>query len=130
MSEMYEQSQLRQYRKWRQFDAGTWAWILHKVTGWALTFYLFMHMTVLSTSLLGPTVYTNTIGGLESLLVVRVLELMLLAAGVFHSINGLRLVLVDLGIGLKSQALSFYVSLALTGLAVLASIPRFIGGVL
>jgi len=127
---MYEQSQFQQYRRWREIDAGTWAWILHKVSGWALALYLFMHMTVLSTALLGPAVYTNTIGGLESFLVVRLLELALLAAAVFHTINGIRLVLVDLGIGLDEQALSFYVSLVLTGAIVLASVPRFLEGVL
>jgi succinate dehydrogenase / fumarate reductase cytochrome b subunit len=47
----------------------------------------------------------------------------------FHILNGLRLLLVDLGIGLESQDKSFYASLVLTGAIVVASVPTFLAGV-
>jgi succinate dehydrogenase / fumarate reductase cytochrome b subunit len=47
---------------------------------------------------------------------------------VFHIMNGIRLLFVDLGMGLEVQDKSFYASLVLTGAIVVASIPTFLGG--
>jgi len=89
---------------------------------------VFTHIAVLSTAISGASAYTDTIQGLESLLVVRVLEVGLLAVAVFHILNGVRLLFVDLGLGLESQDKSFYASLIVTGVIVLASIPTFLEG--
>jgi succinate dehydrogenase, cytochrome b556 subunit len=116
-----------------------WAWIFHKFTGWVLVGYLFTHIAVLSTAIpaagageaammAGNDVYTQTIVTLEGLLLVRVLEIGLLAVAVFHILNGTRLLLVDLGLGLGSQDNSFYASLILTGAITVASVPTFIAG--
>jgi len=105
-----------------------WAWIFHKFTGWVLVGYLFTHIAVLSTSLQGAQMYTSTLQGLEALLVVRFLEVGLLAVAVFHILNGVRLLMVDLGVGLEAQDKSFYASMALTGAITVASIPTFLGG--
>jgi succinate dehydrogenase / fumarate reductase cytochrome b subunit len=48
---------------------------------------------------------------------------------VFHILNGCRLLLVDLGVGLENQDTSFYASLVLTGAIVVASVPTFLAGV-
>ena len=106
-----------------------WAWVFHKFTGWVLVGYLFTHIAVLSTALSGGNVYTTTIRTLESLLVVRILEVGLLAVAVFHILNGVRLLLVDLGVGLEQQDRSFYASLVLTGAITVASVPTFLAGV-
>ena len=116
-----------------------WAWIFHKFTGWVLVGYLFTHIAVLSTAIpaasadpstlaAGGDIYTQTIVTLESLLLVRLLEVGLLAVAVFHILNGLRLLLVDLGIGLESQDKSFYASVILTGAITVASVPTFVAG--
>jgi len=73
-------------------------------------------------------VFTGTIVSLEGLLLVRILEVGLLAVAVFHMLNGTRLLLVDLGVGLEAQDKSFYASLILTGAITVASIPTFIAG--
>jgi succinate dehydrogenase / fumarate reductase cytochrome b subunit len=129
MSQSYNRGLVEDFSRWREFSAGMWAWIFHKFTGWVLVGYLFTHIAVLSTALSGPSAYTNTIVTLESLLVVRILEVGLLAVAVFHILNGLRLLLVDLGVGLESQDKSFYASLVLTGVIVVASVPTFLAGV-
>ncbi len=59
---------------------------------------------------------------------MRILEVGLLAVAVFHILNGLRLLFVDLGVGLEAQDKSFYASLILTGVIVVASVPTFLGG--
>ncbi len=139
MSQSYNRGLIEDFGRWREFSAGMWAWIFHKFTGWVLVGYLFTHIAVLSTAIpaasqdpatlaAGEDIYTTTIVTLESLLLVRILEVGLLAVAVFHILNGLRLLLVDLGIGLDSQDKSFYASLVLTGAITVASVPTFIAG--
>ncbi|MFB6227876.1 MAG: succinate dehydrogenase, cytochrome b556 subunit [Halobacteriales archaeon] len=136
----YDRGLVEDFGRWREFSAGMWAWIFHKFTGWVLVGYLFTHIAVLSTAitagsagqetlLANEDVYTQTIRTLESLAVVRVLEVGLLAVAVFHILNGIRLLLIDLGLGLESQDKSFYASLILTGAIVIASVPTFVEGV-
>jgi len=139
MSQSYDRGLIEDFGRWREFEAGMWAWIFHKFTGWVLIGYLFTHIAVLSTAIpasgaetavlqAGNDVYTQTIVSLEGLLLVRVLEVGLLAVAVFHMLNGTRLLLVDLGVGLDSQDKSFYASLILTGAITVASVPTFIAG--
>jgi succinate dehydrogenase / fumarate reductase cytochrome b subunit len=128
MSQSYDRGLVEDFGRWREFSAGMWAWLLHKFTGWVLVGYLFTHIAVLSTAIRGGEVYTDTIVGLESLLVVRFMEVGLLAVAVFHILNGVRLLFVDLGLGLEQQDKSFYASLIVTGAIVVASVPTFLGG--
>ena len=128
MSQSYDRGIVEDAGRWREFSAGMWAWLLHKFTGWILIGYLFTHIAVLSTAMVGAETYTATIQGLESLLVVRILEVGLLAVAVFHILNGTRLLFVDLGIGLDAQDKSFYASLILTGAITVASVPTFVAG--
>ncbi|MGM0605904.1 MAG: succinate dehydrogenase, cytochrome b556 subunit [Halobacteriota archaeon] len=128
MSQSYNRGLIEDFGRWREFSAGMWAWIFHKFTGWVLVGYLFTHIAVLSTALAGDAAYTNTIQTLEGLLLVRILEVGLLAVAVFHILNGVRLLMVDLGIGLEAQDKSFYASLILTGAITVASVPTFLAG--
>jgi len=128
MSQSYDRGTVEDFGRWREFSAGMWAWIFHKFTGWVLVRYLFTHIAVLSTATQGATTYTQTIRGLEALAIVRVLEVGLLAVAVFHILNGIRLLFVDLGVGLEVQDKSFYASLVLSGAIVAASVPTFVSG--
>ena len=142
MSQSYDRGLVEDFGRWREFSAGMWAWLLHKFTGWVLVGYLFTHIAVLSTAIPAQqgemvtnsageqvSVYTNTLSLLESTFIVRLLEVGLLAVAVFHILNGIRLLLVDLGIGLESQDKTFYASLVLTGAIVIASVPTFMAGI-
>ncbi|SEV96921.1 succinate dehydrogenase, cytochrome b556 subunit [Natrinema salifodinae] len=140
MSQSYNRGLIEDFGRWKEFSAGMWAWIFHKFTGWMLIGYLFTHIAVLSSSIGAASgdpaliqqemdVYTTTIQGLEELFIIRVLEVGLLAVAVFHILNGLRLLMVDLGVGLEAQDKSFYASLVLTGAITVASVPTFLTGV-
>lgn len=129
MSQKYDRGQIEDFSRWTEFSAGMWAWILHKFSGWILIGYLFTHIPVLSGALVGPEAYTATLQGLESLFIVRVMEVGLLSVAVFHILNGTRLLMVDLGVGLDAQAKSFYAALILTGIITVASVPTFIEGI-
>ncbi|MFP8955931.1 succinate dehydrogenase, cytochrome b556 subunit [Natrialbaceae archaeon A-CW3] len=125
MSQSYNRGLIEDFGRWKEFSAGMWAWIFHKFTGWILIGYLFTHIAVLSTAISGPEAYTNTLQGLESLFIVRLLEVGLLAVAVFHILNGIRLLMVDLNIGLEAQDKTFYLSLLITGAITVASVPTF-----
>ncbi|TMT86120.1 succinate dehydrogenase, cytochrome b556 subunit [Haloterrigena sp. H1] len=139
MSQSYNRGLVEDFGRWKEFSAGMWAWIFHKFTGWILIGYLFTHISVLSTSLGAAgneaaimneaDIYTTTLQGLEGLFLIRLLEIGLLAVAVFHILNGLRLLMVDLGVGLEAQDKSFYASLVLTGAITVASVPTFLTGV-
>jgi len=128
MSQSYDRGLVEDFGRWREFSAGMWAWVFHKFTGWVLVGYLFTHIAVLSTATVDGATYTQTLQGLEELLVVRFLEVGLLAVAVFHILNGVRLLFVDLGVGLEAQDRAFYAALLLTAAITVASIPTFLGG--
>ncbi|MCT9096292.1 succinate dehydrogenase, cytochrome b556 subunit [Haloarchaeobius sp. HME9146] len=139
MSQSYNRGLIEDFSRWKEFSAGMWAWIFHKFTGWVLIGYLFTHIAVLSTAIEASTasasaisggtdVYSTTLSTLEGIFIVRLLEVGLLAVAVFHILNGIRLLLVDLGIGLESQDKTFYASLVLTGVIIIASVPTFMAG--
>jgi len=128
MSQSYDRGLVEDFGRWREFSAGMWAWVFHKFTGWVLVGYLFTHIAVLSTATVDGATYTTTLQGLEELLVVRFLEVGLLAVAVFHILNGVRLLFVDLNVGLEAQDKAFYAALVVTAAITVASIPTFLGG--
>jgi succinate dehydrogenase / fumarate reductase cytochrome b subunit len=128
MSQSYDRGLIEDFGRWREFSAGMWAWVFHKFTGWVLVGYLFTHIAVLSTATVDGATYTTTLQGLEELLVVRFLEVGLLAVAVFHILNGVRLLFVDLNVGLEAQDKAFYAALVITAAITVASIPTFLGG--
>ncbi len=73
---------------------GMWSWVAHRVTGVLIFFFLFVH--VLDTALVrvSPEAYDTTIEVYKTP-VVAVMEYGLVAAVLFHALNGLRVVAVD-----------------------------------
>lgn len=71
-----------------------WAWLLHRVSGVAVALFLYVH--ILDTALVGfgPRVY-NTVIGIYDRPAVRVLEVLLVGAVLYHGVNGLRLIAID-----------------------------------
>jgi succinate dehydrogenase / fumarate reductase cytochrome b subunit len=71
-----------------------WSWVLHRITGVAIFFFLLVH--VLDTSLvrLSPEAYDAVIGTYKTPL-IGLGELGLVAAILFHALNGIRVILID-----------------------------------
>ncbi len=70
------------------------AWFGHRLSGIGVLLYLFMHIVETSTVLLGPEVYDATLGLFRNP-VIRAAEILLMAALVYHSLNGLKIILID-----------------------------------
>jgi succinate dehydrogenase / fumarate reductase cytochrome b subunit len=73
---------------------GMWSWVAHRVTGFLIFFFLLVH--VLDTSLVrvDPEAYNQVIGTYKNP-IMGLGEAGLVAAVVFHALNGVRIVLVD-----------------------------------
>ena len=73
---------------------GMWSWVAHRVTGVLIFFFLFVH--VLDTSLVrvSPQAYDNVVATYKNP-IVNLMEYGLVAAILFHALNGLRVVAVD-----------------------------------
>lgn len=72
-----------------------WAFYLHRFTGTLVFGFLALHLADVSLYAFGPSVYAN-VHRLYGSAVLRVFECGLLFAILFHTLNGLRLILVDL----------------------------------
>ncbi len=90
-----------------QSGVGMWAFLLHRLTGLSLIFYLLMHIVVISTSLKGPQAFDHLLGTLTSPPFI-VADLALLAAILFHGLNGVRIILFDTGVGIRVQKPLFW----------------------
>ncbi len=103
---------------------GMWSWVLHRITGVAIFFFLLVH--VLDTSLvrLSPEAYNVVVATYKTPL-VGLGELGLVAAILYHAFNGLRVILIDFWRkGVKYQNVMFWVVIALTVIVLAAFAPR------
>ncbi len=97
----------------RWLQTGFLAWLVHRVTGVLLTLYIFVHLYLLS-HLRDPLEYERLAGLMETPL-VRSGELLLLALVIVHSLNGVRLTLIDLGLSSRLQKPLFWAVLTAGG---------------
>jgi succinate dehydrogenase / fumarate reductase cytochrome b subunit len=86
-----------------------WSWVLHRITGATVFFFLFIH--VLDTALvrISPQAYNEVISTYKTPL-VGLMELGLVAAVLYHALNGIRVILIDFwGQGPRYQRLMLWV---------------------
>ena len=71
-----------------------WSYYLHRITGVGVLLFLFIH--ILDTALIGwgPDVY-NKVMAIYKHPLFRIGEVGLLAAVLFHALNGIRIILID-----------------------------------
>jgi len=82
--------------------AGSLAWVLHRVTGFGLTFYILLHIVALTGLVRGEEAF-NAEMELFSTPIFLFLEWVLVSLVMFHAANGIRIVLVDFGSGAKKH---------------------------
>jgi succinate dehydrogenase / fumarate reductase cytochrome b subunit len=102
---------------------GQWSWVLHRLTGLGVVFFLTLHVIDTSWSVFYPNLYVEAIATYQSPL-FTIGEFALVAAVVYHALNGIRIVIFDYRPRLwkyQGQA-AWYV----LGLSVLLLIPTFI----
>jgi succinate dehydrogenase / fumarate reductase cytochrome b subunit len=95
---------------------GTWAFALNRVTGLLLVLYLGVHLAVLSLLARGPSAYDAFIA-LASHPLAILFDLGLAGVLLYHGLNGIRLILLGLGWGLRWQRELFWALMALGAVA-------------
>jgi len=93
------------------------AWILHRISGLALSFYLVIHIWDVSAAARnGATSFSEVMGTFNTPF-WKIMDTLLVAAVVFHALNGIRILLFDAGVGLRLQRALFWLSFV-TSLAI------------
>ena len=73
---------------------GQWSWVLHRLTGLGVVLFLTLHVIDTSWAVFYPEKYVEAIATYQSPL-FTLGEFALVAAVVYHAINGLRIILLD-----------------------------------
>ena len=108
---------------------GMWSWVLHRITGVAIFFFLLVH--VLDTALvrLSPDAYNAVISTYKTP-IIGLAELGLVAAILYHALNGLRVILIDFWRkGVKYQNVMFWIVVAIALLIFIGFAPRHLSHV-
>jgi succinate dehydrogenase / fumarate reductase cytochrome b subunit len=108
---------LRSWFDVRRRQVGSWAFALNRLTGLALTFYLFLHLGILTILLQGESAWNDFVALVKSPLFL-ILDVVLLIGLIFHGLNGIRVALVGMGFVTEKQRSLFW-GLMVVGLLLL-----------
>jgi len=75
-------------------NIGTWSWLLHRISGLLLLFYLFTHMWVLSSAQKGKEVFDQRLLMVQSP-IFHFLEIGLVLVIFYHMVNGIAITVMD-----------------------------------
>ncbi|RME46918.1 MAG: succinate dehydrogenase, cytochrome b556 subunit [Chloroflexi bacterium] len=84
---------LREYLAYRGRE-GMWAWILHRITGLGVMFFLIWHILDIFLMALGAEEF-NRFLVIYKAAPFRILEIFLVFSVIFHAFNGARVILLD-----------------------------------
>jgi len=94
--------------RWRN---GMWAWVLHRLSGLVLIGYLVAHIWVIHHLGRGEQAFDGIMGLLDNPY-AKLLEICLIGVILYHSLNGFRVLLVDMVVGIKYQKVIFWLLMA------------------
>lgn len=108
---------------------------LHRITGLGLVLYFLLHIVVTSSRALGPEAWKAAMGRVTGPLFTAG-EYLVFAAFAFHAVNGLRLIVVELGWGVGKPIEPIYPyrtsvdhqRLLAIGAMLLAAVVALLGG--
>ena len=99
---------------------GMWAWLLFRISGLVLLGYLFVHIWVISQGQANGPQSLNDLFETFDTPVLVFLDFMLVVAVLYHALNGVRLVLMDFGVGIHRHKLVFWLCMAVAAAAAAA----------
>ena len=88
---------------------GMWAWLLFRISGLVLVFYLGAHIIVIST---GQFDKLNELMKTFDNPILVLMDLALVVAVLYHALNGVRIILMDFGIGVRRHKILFWGAMA------------------
>jgi succinate dehydrogenase / fumarate reductase, cytochrome b subunit len=88
---------------------GMWAWLLFRISGLILVFYLGAHIIIISTGHFDKL--DSLMKSFDNPLMV-LLDLALVVAVLYHALNGVRIILMDFGVGVQRHKAMFWSAMA------------------
>lgn len=88
---------------------GMWAWILFRISGLILVAYLFVHIVIISQGEVGGPDTLDRLFEMFEDPFLAFLDFMLVAAVLYHGLNGVRVILMDFGVGIRRHKAVFWV---------------------
>ncbi len=111
----------------RRRKLGMWAYALNRITGIGLVVYLYLHLAVLSLLSRGPGSW-DTFVSLARAPFFLTLDVILLAGMLIHGLNGLRVTLTGLDVGVKAQKALLGILMLVAVVALGAAALKIFGG--
>ena len=103
---------------------GMWSWVLHRITGVAIYFFLLVHLLDTALIRVSPEAYDAVISTYKTP-IMGLGEIALVAAIGLHALNGLRIILIDFtSFGTRHQKAMFWVAIALWIVLLAGFVPR------
>ncbi len=102
---------MRVIKRYR-IHTGTFAWILHRLAGLGLIFYLLLHIWVISHLSGGKESFDGVMHFFGNPL-FKTLEIGLVGIIFYHMFNGLRITIIDMGIMVEKQKMLFAVTVVI-----------------
>ena len=103
---------------------GMWSWVAHRVTGFAIFFFLLVHVADTAMVRVSPEAYNTVIAAYKNP-IMGIGEAGLVLAILFHAFNGIRIMLVDFWFqGPRRQRVMFWVVIGLVVVAMAGFLPR------
>lgn len=101
-----------------------WSWVLHRITGVAIFFFLLVHLLDTALVRVSPEAYNAVINTYKTP-IMGLGELALVVAIGFHALNGLRVILIDFWrVGPKYHKRMFVGVLVLWVILLAGFVPR------
>ena len=101
-----------------------WSWVLHRITGVAIFFFLLVHILDTALVRLSPEAYNAIMSSYKTPL-MGLGEIALVGAIIFHALNGLRIILVDYwSKGVKYQRAMFWTVIGVWVVLMAGFLPR------
>nr|MBN1228172.1 succinate dehydrogenase, cytochrome b556 subunit [Anaerolineae bacterium] len=104
----------------RKRRVGSWAFALNRLTGLGLVVYLLLHLVVLSILLQGEAGWDKFIALARHPLFL-LMDVVLIFGILFHGLNGIRVALVGMGIGVRSHKALFWILMVIALAALVTS---------
>jgi succinate dehydrogenase / fumarate reductase cytochrome b subunit len=109
---------------------GMWSWVLHRITGVSIYFFLLVHILDTSVVRISPQAYNAVIDQYKTP-IMGLGELALVIAIGYHALNGLRIILIDFwSVGARHQRLLFIIVILLWIVLVAGFAPRQIANII
>lgn len=103
-----------------------WSWVLHRITGVTIFFFLFVHVLDTAVIRIDPNKYSEIIETYKTPL-IGLMEIALVACVLYHALNGVRIILVDFwSKGAKYQRQMLWVILTLFAIVFAAAAVRLL----